>query len=74
MRELEISKKLILMCKLCYEDSRCCIRVGGVRSRLFEVDPRLLQGYPVAPMPFNLFLVMKQTGGEDVLCSLEERQ
>ena len=56
MREMGIPGKLTRLCRVCYEHSRCMVRVGGEKSREFEVVSGLRQGCPLAPTLFNLAL------------------
>ena len=56
MREMGIPGKLTRLCRVCYEHSRCMVRVGGEKSREFEVVSGLRQGCPLAPTLFNIAL------------------
>ena len=56
MREMGIPGKLTRLCRVCYEHSRCMVRVGGEKSREFEVVSGLRQGCPLSPTLFNIAL------------------
>lgn len=76
MASLGVPEKLIRLARMCYEGTRCCVRVGGQRSPPFQVTTGLRQGCPLAPILFNFALewVMRQvdhSGGlrlEDLSC------
>ena len=56
MRSMEISGKLTSLVRKSYEGSKCCVRVGGDRSREFEVASGLRQGCSLAPSIWNIAL------------------
>jgi hypothetical protein len=63
LREMRVPEKLVRLTEMCYDRSKCCVRVGGENTRMFEVKSGLKQGCPIAPALFNIALewVMRRT-------------
>ena len=56
LREMDIPEKLVRLTAMCCNGSRCCFRVGGENTKVFEVRTGLRQGCPIAPYLFNIAL------------------
>ena len=58
LKEYGIPQKLITMIKACYNNSKCCIKLGKKTSAPFTVESGLRQGCMLSPILFNLVLEM----------------
>ena len=67
LREFNIPEKIIRMIRLCYNNSKGMVRVGGELTDVFQVETGLRQGCPLSCMLFNIALewVMRNTPHEN---------
>ena len=56
LRQFEVPEKLVRLIKLCYQNSKGRVRVGGDLSDPFHVETGLRQGCPLSCMLFNIVL------------------
>ena len=63
MREFNKPEKIIRLIKMCYNNMRCRVKIGGEVTDSFEVYSGLKQGCALSTILFNLVLewVMRQT-------------
>ncbi|VDP18006.1 unnamed protein product [Soboliphyme baturini] len=56
LRAYGIDGQLLRAVQSLYSDSRCCIRVNGVKSKPFNVRTGLRQGCVLSPILFMLYM------------------
>ena len=56
LREYNIPKKLISLIKACYNNSKCCVKIGKNKTNFFEILSGLRQGDMLSPILFNLVI------------------